>query len=264
MLIAHISDLHVLESPDPSNGSLAGNAARLHETIASICALQRAPDIAVITGDISHEGTEDDYAFCRSLLEKLPCPFLVIPGNHDDRKIMRQVFPIAGADADPDFYQFDCNAFPLRIIGIDTLEPGQVGGSIRPEKLDWIREALLHSEKPVLILMHHPPYPFGHADNPDMQCTDGSDALAEMIRKNARVAAILCGHLHLMTSSIFADVTALSAPSVAPAFKLDIGDSKLTGWCPSSPAFALHFLDRNAALTTHIIRVDECKFVTPL
>lgn len=264
MLIAHISDSHVLKNPHPSNGSLADNASRLRETITGIRALRKTPDIAVITGDISHEGTADDYVFCRGLLEKLPCPFLVIPGNHDDRNIMRQVFPIAGEAADPTFYQFDCYSFPLRIIGIDTLEPGQAGGRIRPEKLDWIKKALANSEKPVVILMHHPPYPFGIADNPDMQCTDGTGALAEMIRQNGRVVAVLCGHLHLATSSVFAGAPALTAPSVAPAFKLEIGQSELVGWCPSSPAFALHFLDRSNSITTHIIRTDDCKLLTPL
>lgn len=264
MLVVQISDLHILKYPDPKNETLAYNSSRLRNAIELISALRPLPDVVVVTGDISHEGSEEDYAFCRELLEKLPCPYFLIPGNHDDRNLLRKIFPIKDAVADSGFYQFNCNSYPLQIIGIDTLEIGKVGGELCPARLDWVANALSHSDKPVIILMHHPPYPFGFVQNSDMQCTRGTESLAKMIRKSGRVVAILCGHLHLQTSSIWAGVKSITTPSIAPAFKLEVEESKLLGWCPSSPAFAIHFLNENHTITTHIIRVEDSRSVKSL
>jgi 3',5'-cyclic AMP phosphodiesterase CpdA len=264
MLIAHISDLHILKNPDPAAAPLLDNASRLRKTIEALCSLHPAPDVVVITGDISHEGTADDYSFCRSLLEELPCPYLLIPGNHDDRVLMREVFPVDRAGSDPNFYHFVHDSLPVRIIGIDTLKPGMVTGEICVARREWIGKALRQSEKPVAILMHHPPYPFGLIDNPEMQCSIGTSEFDEMIRKSGNVEAILCGHLHVMTSATWAGVTALSAPSVAPAFLLDIEKGQVSGWCNSSPAFALHFFRQGRGMTTHVIRIEDQDSSKPL
>jgi 3',5'-cyclic AMP phosphodiesterase CpdA len=43
------------------------------------------PDLIVWSGDVSLRGThsESDLAFARKEMKRLPCPTLVIPGNHD-------------------------------------------------------------------------------------------------------------------------------------------------------------------------------------
>lgn len=256
MLVVQLSDIHILRAPAQGIAMLAGNAARLERTIRFIKKHDPLPDVAVISGDLSHEGDAQDYRYCRSLLSALPCPYLVVPGNHDDRNFVRQAFPLEGLQADGAFYQFEDDRFPLRILGLDTLEPGKVGGELCAARLDWIGEALARSQKPTLVVMHHPPYQFGLRYNADMACTHGIDRLEAMIRKHGNVVGVVCGHLHVGTATTWAGVPSSTVPAVAPGFSLEIGQSHLAGWHNSSPAVGLHIFRENR-LTTHVIHIND-------
>lgn len=255
MLIVQLSDIHILRAPLSSQAMLADNPARLERTIRFIKTLNPPPDIAVVSGDLSHEGDAEDYRYCRSLLSELPCPYLVIPGNHDDRALVRDTFPRNGR-ADDSYYQFEENRLPLRIIGLDTLETGKIGGELCTARLDWIEDALARSRKPTLLVMHHPPYQFGLEYNADMACTRGIERLEEIVRGNGNIIGVLCGHLHLGTMTTWAGVPASTVPSVSPGFSLEIAQSLLAGWQHSSPAIGLHIY-RDDTLTTHVVHVDD-------
>lgn len=255
MLIVQLSDIHILRAPARNQAILADNAARLERTIRFIKTLNPLPDIAVISGDLSHEGDAEDYRYCRSLLSELPCPYLVIPGNHDDRTLVRDTFPLTG-HADETYYQFEEDRFPLHIVCLDTLETGKVGGELCAERLNWIEETLARSTKPSLLVMHHPPYQFGLQYNADMACTRGIERLEQIVKENGNVVGVLCGHLHIATQTTWAGVSASTIPSVAPGFSLEIARSILAGWHNSSPAIGLHIY-RDGALTTHVVPVDD-------
>lgn len=46
---------------------------------------RQAPDLVVVSGDVLYSDSDDesDMAFARSQLSRIPCPWVVIPGNHD-------------------------------------------------------------------------------------------------------------------------------------------------------------------------------------
>lgn len=255
MLIVQLSDIHILSAPARDQVMLADNAARLERTIRFIKKLNPLPDLAVVSGDLSHEGNAEDYRYCRSLLSELPCPYVVIPGNHDERALVRDTF-LRNGWSDDTYYQFEDDRFPLRIIGLDTLETGKVGGELCTARLDWIGDALARSRKPTLLVMHHPPYQFGLEYNADMACTRGIERLEKIVRAHGNVAGVLCGHLHLGTTTIWAGVPASTVPSVSPGFSLEIAQSLLAGWQNSSPAIGLHIY-RGGALTAHVVHVDD-------
>ena len=263
MLVVQLSDIHILRRPDSGKAMFADNASRLQRTIEFIRQLVPVPDVAIISGDLSHEGDLFDYSYCRLLLERLPCPFFVVPGNHDYRNFVRETFPLNGHYADRNFYQFECDLFPLRIIGIDTLENGKTGGELCLDRLDWIEAALSRSLRPTLITMHHPPYHFGMMDNADMACTRGMDRLDALIRAHGNIVGLICGHLHVATARDWAGVRAMTVPSVAPGFALEIGSGQLVGWQNSSPSVGLHFF-RNGGITSHIVQVDDKSTFVPL
>src|SRR6201997_1418729 len=81
MIIAHISDTHLaLDTPDAEE--------RMREfalTIADINALDPPADVIVHTGDIVHNGRQDEYARAVTLLANAHAPVYVLPGNKDDR-----------------------------------------------------------------------------------------------------------------------------------------------------------------------------------
>ena len=81
MIIAQISDTHIaLDTPDADQ--------RIRDfalTVADINALDPAPDVIVHTGDIVHNGRQDEYAQAVATLANARAPVYVLTGNKDDR-----------------------------------------------------------------------------------------------------------------------------------------------------------------------------------
>jgi len=92
MIIAQISDTHLtLDTPDA--------AQRIRDfalTIADINALDPAPDVIVHTGDIVHNGRQDEYAQALATLVKARAPVYVLGGNRDNRTNLRAAFSVSG------------------------------------------------------------------------------------------------------------------------------------------------------------------------
>ena len=90
----HLTDLHVVAPGKLASGVL-DTRSQLREAIDRLTEL-RGPlgslEAALVTGDISDDGSPESYEFARTELERLELPLLVIPGNHDDREAMRAAF----------------------------------------------------------------------------------------------------------------------------------------------------------------------------
>lgn len=91
MLIGQLSDPHVRPQGVLYQGVVDSNQA-LIDAIDHLLAMDRQPDVVVVTGDIVDEGRAEEYAMARELLSRLPMPYLVIPGNHDPRENFRTAF----------------------------------------------------------------------------------------------------------------------------------------------------------------------------
>src|SRR3546814_16854724 len=61
----------------------------------------------------------------RSLLRPLLPPLYVIPGNHDDRALIRTYLPGHAYLPAEGFLQYAVEDHPVRLIGLDTQIPGQ-------------------------------------------------------------------------------------------------------------------------------------------
>ena len=88
MIIAQISDTHIaLDTPDADQ--------RIRDfalTVADINALDPAPDVIVHTGDIVHNGRQDEYAQAVATLANARAPVYVLTGNKDNRANLREAF----------------------------------------------------------------------------------------------------------------------------------------------------------------------------
>src|SRR5260221_2734095 len=77
MIIAQISDTHLaLDTPD-ANQRIRDFAL----TVVDINALDPAPDVIVHTGDIVHNGRQDEYAQAVATLAKARAPVYVLGAN---------------------------------------------------------------------------------------------------------------------------------------------------------------------------------------
>jgi 3',5'-cyclic-AMP phosphodiesterase len=257
MLIAQISDLHIKPRGRLAYGR-ADTAAALERCVAEIDRLPQRPDIILISGDLTDEGTQEEYAYLSELLSPLAHTILAIPGNHDNREAMRAAFAGRGFLPQNGFLQFvhDDPAMPLRIIGLDTVVPGESGGLLCAERLVWLEARLAEQpERPTLIAMHHPPFTTGIA-HMDAIGLEGREAFAEIVRRFPSVELITCGHVHRLVRASVGGRATLICPGTSHIVHLDLDEAAPATFRMEPPAFLLHWWD-GGSLVTHLVPIGD-------
>ena len=212
-----------------------------------------------------------------------------MPGNHDDREHLRQVFPehrelfpdtgtsdstapvrcdfvrdLSGRELSghrrpdgstgPGVEGAATGAATLRLIALDTVIAGEPGGDLTESQLRWLEAQLGEfPERPALVLLHHPPFATGiaHMDACGLASASAS-ALAEVISRHPNVQRVSAGHVHRTISRRWAGTVASTVPSVAHAVALDLraGSPVAPGaWNYEPPAVTLHYWDGEALIT---------------
>lgn len=252
-LIAQLSDPHLV-APGKLLMRSVDTGAMLERALLQAARLQPRPDLVVISGDLVNRGRMDEYARLRDLLAPLPCPWQLMPGNHDDRANLRAAFPNQG------FGNGDLCCVRRIVAGhlllfLDTLIPGEEGGEIGDRHLRWLDDAN-DADLPALLFLHHPPFPTGMPPLDAIGCR-GAEHLASWLRAQPNVHAIACGHVHRTIFSRFADRPAWTAPSVAHQIAFDLtGRPQDLAWCREPPGFLVHDLKTDHVIT-HLIPIGD-------
>jgi Icc protein len=265
MLIAQISDFH-LRPEGTLAYAVADTATPLRRAVDHINRLNPVPDIVLVTGDLVDEGAQESYDFLRHLLSSLKPPFVIIPGNHDHKESLRKSFPEhdylhRGVEVDGEKYIcFTLENFPLRLIGLDTVTPGDHGGGFGPKRMEWLAGILeARPDAPTLLFMHHPPFAsaIGHMDKEVFRGWEGFQVL---ISKHPQVERVLCGHLHRPVFRRFGGTIASSCPAIGMQLYLDLREEALSTFIMEPPSVMLHLwtdLWGEKALLTHISLVED-------
>lgn len=250
MLLAQISDFHVVP-PDTDLGKLMRTPGYLEAALAHVEAIAPSVDALLATGDLVESGAREEYELLASLLEATEKPIYLIPGNHDDREVMREVFRARGHRYLPEegFLQYCIDLGPLRLVALDTLVPGEPGGLLCQERLAWLDARLAEDDKPTLVMQHHPPFATGISQMDEMGLT-GCEEEEAVLRKHPHVERVICGHLHRSIVRRFGGTIASTVPSTAHAVELDLRSPGRLAVLREPPACALHFW-REGALITH-------------
>lgn len=255
MLIAQISDTHIMPAGRLMSGRV-DTGPYLQRAVAHLLALDPRPDLVLATGDLVDAGSPVEYARLRGILAALPMPVYLIPGNHDARDALRAGFPDHGYLPRGPFLQYVIEDHALRLIGLDTLVPGQPHGELCEERLGWLEARLAESDRPTLIFMHHPPFACGIVEFDSIGLNRGAERLAEIVRANPQVERILCGHVHRPVQTRWAGTLASIGPSTAHQATLDLRPDVPITFTMDPPAAALHQW-RGGSLVTHLSYVGE-------
>lgn len=224
--LLHISDTHI----EPGSGDAA------EVQLSSI--LSEHPDLPVlITGDLAAGGDGASYQKLREILRGRT--YLCCPGNHDNVDNLRAALG--------DLRVLDTPA--VRIVSIDSSQPGAVFGRIRQEDLAHAERAIVESDRPCLLALHHPPDIFAAATVPGVLLEPGSSqALAEVLQKHVQaVLGVVCGHLHQPMLAMWSGVPVFVAPSSAYHLKLYGGELYKTG---TGGGYAIHRVSRGILVST--------------
>lgn len=149
--LAHLSDLHF--------GRIAPALLRpLRERLAEV-----APDLLVVSGDLTQRARASQFRAARAYLDTLPKPQLIVPGNHDVPLYnvfarflapLRNYRRIMGVDPEPAYVDDE-----IAVIGVNTARSFAFkGGRINEEQVARVRSRICSLPDSVvkIVVTHHP------------------------------------------------------------------------------------------------------------
>lgn len=252
MLFAQITDLHI-KAPGQLTYGRVDTAAHLAAAVTHLNALTPRPELVVASGDLVDNGTAEEYAHLRQILAPLEIPIALLPGNHDDRGVLRAAFPDHPylAEGDP-FLHHARDVGPIRLICLDTLREDGHWGAFDAARADWLKARLAEApDCPTVIIAHHPPFRTGMAEH-DANRMLGRELLAEIIQTNPQIALLLTGHLHRMMAVPWAGVPALCLSSTAHQALLDLSPEARLSIRMEPPACLLVDWEAEDGFLTHV------------
>jgi len=204
-IIAQISDTHVRID---DGGAAARQLSRALEQAGEYQA-----NVILVTGDLVNEERADEYeVFARAIADP-PAPLYVLPGNHDHRDRIRAALPSHRYLPAAGSLSFVVEDFPIRLVCVDQIVPGETHGAFTEEQAVWLDRVLAQRpDKPTLVALHHPPFPT-HDLLFDQIGLWNAGAFAAVIAKHLQVARIVCGHHHRVAVGQVAHAPVIVAPS---------------------------------------------------
>ncbi len=198
--LAHLSDSHlVADRAGLVNGydSAANLEALLHTFPAR-------PDVAVLTGDVSEDGSAGAYRNAKVLLSSFAPEVHYVSGNHDDPAAMVEVL------GEGDQLRLVELSPRWTMALVSSAWQGHGEGRVEHDTLVSLDEALTRSRGNVLVCLHHPPLStcsYGY-------CRLDNDAeVLSLLRARPQVRGVLSGHLHRAFDILHDGIRFLGAPS---------------------------------------------------
>lgn len=233
-LLAQLSDPHI-----GATWTQSDPAAKWREAIACLGRLPDPADAILVSGDLVDHAGDAEYAVVKSALDTLDVPTYVLPGNHDDRALLRKHFGLPGEGDERVHYAVDLG--PVRLVVLDTVRAGHDSGELAGGQLEWLEAELSAAPHQVtLIALHHPPFLTGMRawDAIGLPASDRA-ALRDLVRRHPQVLRILSGHVHCPITGQLDGCIAVTAPStyIQARPRFESNELELSY---DAPAFAVH------------------------
>src|SRR5262245_34905365 len=119
-LLAQISDTHVRADDQ------GAAAKQLRKALAQ--AREYEADAILLTGDLVNDERAEEYARLAETISDPPAPLFLMPGNHDDRALIRAAFPGHAYLPRSGNLSFTLEQFPVRVVAVDQIVPGATHG----------------------------------------------------------------------------------------------------------------------------------------
>jgi 3',5'-cyclic AMP phosphodiesterase CpdA len=188
--IAHLSDLHFGRIDrrliDP-----------LIQTVTSV-----TPDVVAVSGDLTQRARRGQFLEARRFLDRLACPLLVVPGNHDVPLFNLAARLFRPYDGYQRYIQQDLapvyEAEGMVMVGLNSARrrPFSVGGRLNEAQVAGAAARLQSAaDGAVRIVVTHHPF-----DVPDTHGDAHLIGRADMTMRRLAVAGVdlfLAGHLHV-------------------------------------------------------------------
>ncbi|MFC0269305.1 phosphodiesterase [Kushneria aurantia] len=241
MLIAQLSDCHLAREAGTGYRGVDPDA-RLAAVVARIAA--HRPELVIVSGDVSDDGSVASYHRARALLDELPCCWEWLPGNHDDSAVMHGVKPLT--------HSIELGGW--QFVLLDSRQPDSGSGYLAPAQLEALSATLEKGDAPALVVLHHPPVSV-HTGWMDRLGLENSDAFWQTLAGHDRVRGVLCGHVHHEFTRLHHGVPVMALPAVAAQFVPESTEFSVDEQAPCG--FRLLHLDSPGPQAGFLTRVER-------
>ncbi len=245
-VLAQISDTHIRTDDD-------GAAARQLRRALDQARAYRA-DVILLTGDLVNDEREDEYAALAEIIADPPAPLFLMPGNHDDRSRIRDAFRQHRYLPRDGRLSFAINDFPVRVVAVDQIVPGETHGMLGDEHARWLDRTLRQDKrKPTIVALHHPPF-LTHDLLFDRIGLLDANRFKSVISRHKHVARVICGHHHRFTIGQVAHAPVIVAPSTSWTYGLALLDGQqIAPKTTEEPGWVLHAWSKEAGFASHFM-----------
>ena len=245
-VLAQISDTHVRAD---DGGAAAAQLAR-----AMAQAREYRADAILMTGDLANDERREEYQALAEIIANPPAPLFLMPGNHDDRTGLRIAFPRHTYLPLEGDLSFTIDQFPVRIVCLDQIVPGQTFGEFTQARARWLDQTLRRARhKPTIVALHHPPFQT-HDLLFDKIGLHHGDRFASVIAKHKQVQRIICGHHHRVVVGQVAHAPVIVAPSTSWIYGLAAHQGQqIAPKSSEEPGWMLHIWTKNGGVASHFM-----------
>ena len=253
--ILQLTDLHVLKDADARLKGIPTHEL-LQDVVRHIVDSGVQFDHVIVTGDHTHDELPESYAAVRDILNPWIDRLWQVPGNHDDRTVLRSVFGdrISGKGQELINFSFESGAWLC--LGLDTHVPGSVPGLIEADQVDWVRSQLAESKSLFAVLFfHHPPVDVGSLWMDPIGLT-GKELLQDLFQQESRIRLVCCGHVHHEFRCRLGHAEIVTTPSTAIQFSPEGSALNLVA---APPGYRIIELAEDGC-STRVVRLPEIRF----
>lgn len=213
LLVAQITDTHLFAASDQRLLGLSTEES-LQSVLHQIKTLDTRPDVLLLTGDLSQDGSPASYERLQQLIRPLGIPTYWVPGNHDVPRMMDTILTRSPFSSQKSFHLGGWH-----FLLLDTSLAGCVHGYLAPASLTWLESELSQfPDEPALLAFHHPPFKIG-CDWMHGIGLHNADDLFAVCDRHPRVKLGLFGHIHQEFGHQRHGVQYLGTPSTCIQFK---------------------------------------------
>jgi 3',5'-cyclic AMP phosphodiesterase CpdA len=257
MIFAQITDFHLICDGQLLRDVL-DSAATLKAAVQHLNGLDPRPDLVFATGDLVNHPDENTYQALREQLGEIEMPVYALPGNHDDRDMMRSTFGDLGyLPRDGEFLHYTIEDHRLRFIALDTVVPGSVGGEMCAHRLAWLEDRLAEEPaRPTVIVMHHPPFVSGLSFM-DRYAFAGGEAMEAVVRRYPSVERVIAGHMHRDITTRWGGTIASTSASLVFQMSLDLNQDAASSFVLEPPVCSLFRWTEDLGLTGYTSPIGD-------